>query len=141
LQYDPHASPGYSWHNEKLCYKDCQYLIKQSHLKSIVLSELHALPTIGHSWFQKIYERIKRSFFWEGMKQDIHIFVAKCDTYQHNKGETIKILGRLQPLPIPPNIWTNISMEFIVKLPKSGNKSIIMVVVDHLSKYAHLCAL
>jgi hypothetical protein len=32
-------------------------------------------------------------------------------------------------------------MDFIVGLPKSGNKSIIMVVVDRLSKYAHLCAL
>jgi IS30 family transposase len=34
-----------------------------------------------------------------------------------------------------------ISMEFIIGLPKSGNKSVIMVVVDRLSKYAHLCAL
>jgi hypothetical protein len=32
-------------------------------------------------------------------------------------------------------------MGFIVGLPKSNNKSFIMVVVDHLSKYAHLCAL
>jgi hypothetical protein len=32
-------------------------------------------------------------------------------------------------------------MEFITDLPKSGNKSVIMVVVDHLSKYAHFCAL
>jgi hypothetical protein len=32
-------------------------------------------------------------------------------------------------------------MDFIVGLPKSGNKSIIMVVVDLLSKYAHFCAL
>ena len=32
-------------------------------------------------------------------------------------------------------------MDFIVGLPKSGNKSVIMVVVDCLSKYAHLCAL
>jgi hypothetical protein len=35
----------------------------------------------------------------------------------------------------------DISMDFIVGLPKSGNKSVIMVVVDCLSKYAHLCAL
>jgi hypothetical protein len=42
---------------------------------------------------------------------------------------------------IPPAIWRDISMDFIVGLPKSGNKSVIMVVVDHLSKYAHLCAL
>jgi hypothetical protein len=32
-------------------------------------------------------------------------------------------------------------MDFIIGLPKSGNKSIIMVVVDFLSKYAHFCAL
>ena len=32
-------------------------------------------------------------------------------------------------------------MDFIVGLPKLGNKSVIMVVVDHLSKYAHFCAL
>jgi hypothetical protein len=32
-------------------------------------------------------------------------------------------------------------MDFIVGLPKSGNKSFIMVVFDRLSKYAHFCAL
>jgi hypothetical protein len=32
-------------------------------------------------------------------------------------------------------------MDFIVGLPKSGNKSVIMVVFDCLSKYAHLCSL
>ena len=32
-------------------------------------------------------------------------------------------------------------MDFIVGLSKSGNKSVIMLFVDCLSKYAHLCAL
>jgi hypothetical protein len=32
-------------------------------------------------------------------------------------------------------------MDFILGLPKSSNKSVIMVVVDRLSKYSHLCAL
>jgi hypothetical protein len=32
-------------------------------------------------------------------------------------------------------------MDFIVGLPKSGNKSIIMMVVDCLSKYVHFYAL
>jgi hypothetical protein len=32
-------------------------------------------------------------------------------------------------------------MDFIVGLPKLGNKSVIMVVVDRLSKYTHLCVL
>jgi hypothetical protein len=32
-------------------------------------------------------------------------------------------------------------MDFIVGLLKTGNKFVIMVVVDRLSKYAHFCAL
>jgi hypothetical protein len=61
--------------------------------------------------------------------------------FQRNKKETVKSSGTLQPLPIPPAIWKDISMDFITDLPKSENKSIIMVVVDCLSKYAHLCTL
>jgi hypothetical protein len=75
------------------------------------------------------------------MIQDVHNFVVECDVCQHNKGEIIKAPGTLQPLLIPPFIWRDISMYFIVGLPKSSNKSVIMVVVDHLSKYSHLCSL
>jgi hypothetical protein len=78
-------------------------------------------------------------FFGEGMKQDICTFVDECDTYQCNKGETFKSPGTLQPLSIPPTIWMDISMEFIVGLPKLGNNSVIVVVVDRLYKYAPFC--
>jgi len=37
-------------------------------------------------------------------------------------------------------MWTKISIDFIVGLPKFGKKSVIMVLVDLLSKYAHVCA-
>jgi hypothetical protein len=117
------------------------YLSKQSKLKSTVLSELHATPIAGHSRFTKTYERVKHSFFWDGMKQDIRNFVAECDMCQRNKAETVKLSGTLQPLLIPPVIWKDISMDFITGLPKLGNKSIIMVVVDFLSKYAHFYTL
>jgi hypothetical protein len=75
------------------------------------------------------------------MKHDIHNFVVECEVCQCNKGETVKSLGTLQLLPIPPDIWKDISVDFITGLPKSGNKSVIMVVVDILSKYSHFCAL
>jgi hypothetical protein len=80
-------------------------------------------------------------FFLEGMKHDICTFLVECDACQCNKDETVKKPGIIQPLSIPPAIWMDISMDFIIGLPKSDNKSIIMVVVDHLSKYAHLCSL
>ena len=75
------------------------------------------------------------------MKKDILNFVTKCEVFQCNKGETIKFPGAIQPLPIPASMWTYISMEFILGLPKASNKSIIMVVVDHLSKHAHFSSL
>ena len=75
------------------------------------------------------------------MKQDIHTFVVECDVWQCNKGETVKAPGTLQPLPIPPAIWRDISMDLIVGLSKYENKLVIMVVVDRISKYAHFCAL
>jgi hypothetical protein len=75
------------------------------------------------------------------MKHDVHNFVAECDVCQRNKGEIVKAPRKLQPLMIPPTIWRDISTDFIVGLPKSGNKSVIMVVVDHLYKYAHFSAL
>jgi hypothetical protein len=50
-------------------------------------------------------------------------------------------LETIQLLTIPLTIWKDISMEFIVGLPKLENKLVIMVVVYHISKYSHLYSL
>ena len=97
--------------------------------------------TLRNLGFHKTYERIKCLFFWEDMENYILNFVAECDTFQRNKGEIVKTHGALHPLPIPSSIWTNISMDFIVGLSKEGKQSVIMVVVDRISKYDHFCVL
>ena len=67
--------------------------------------------------------------------------VVECDTCQHHKGETTLLPGFLKPFPIPTQFWTYISIDFIEGVPKSGRKTIILVLVDRLSKYSHFCAL
>jgi hypothetical protein len=66
---------------------------------------------------------------------------VEFDVYQCNNGETVKASGTLQSLSIPPTVWSDISMDFIVGLPKSSNKLVIIMVVNHISRYAHLCSL
>jgi hypothetical protein len=69
----------------------------------------------------------------DGLKNDVQRFVAECLVFQKNKVETIKTLGLLQPLAIPSQRWEEVSMDFIIGLPKSEGKSVIMVIVDRLT--------
>ena len=103
--------------------------------------ELHTSPLGGHSGFLKTYHRVEKEFFWDGLKSDIQNFMAECLVCQQNKVETIKTSSILQPLSIPSQRWEDISMDFITGLPKSEGKSVIMLIVDRLTKYAHFCAL
>jgi len=61
--------------------------------------------------------------------------------YANTTRERIKFPSTLQSLMIPPSIWRDIFMDFIVGLPKSRNKLVIMVVVYHLSKNVDLYSL
>jgi hypothetical protein len=103
--------------------------------------ELHTSPVGGNSGFLKNYHRVKKDFFGDGLKIDVKRFVEKCLVCQQNKVETIKTPGILQPLSIPSQCWEEVSMDFIIGLPKSEGKSVIMVIVDRMTKYAHFCAL
>ena len=73
------------------------------------------------------------------MKQDITKYVAECDTCGRVKADHMRTLGFLQPLPIPIWKWEDISMDFIVGLPRmsKGYDSIwVIVIVDRLTKSA-----
>ena len=105
LQQDSSTSDTFSWKNDSLWYKDRLYLCKNSQLKQKILMELHNSPLGGHSGFLKTYHRVKKEFFWDGLKLDIQKFVAKCLVFQQNKVETIKTPSLLQPLSIPSQRW------------------------------------
>ena len=72
------------------------------------------------------------------MKIEIARYVAKCDICQRVKAVHLKSAGLLQPLSIPSWKWEDISMDFIVGLPKTSKGfDSIWVIVDRLTKVAH----
>ncbi|WVZ24525.1 hypothetical protein V8G54_003069 [Vigna mungo] len=75
------------------------------------------------------------------MQQDVKQFVQNCLICQQAKSVNSLPLGLLQPLPVQNQIWEDVAMDFITHLPKSQGYTVIMVVIDRLSKYAHLCPL
>ena len=74
------------------------------------------------------------------MKKDSKQFVRACLVCQKCKDENVKMLGLLQPLAVPDRAWKD-SMDFIEGLPKSFGYTVIWVIVDRFSKYAHFIPL
>ena len=107
----------------------------------MLLEEFHNSAIGGHSGFFRTYKRISAIIYWEGMRKDIQQYVATCEVCQINKYQTLSPAGLLQPLPIPTQVWADISMDFIEGLPKAQGKNVILVVVDRLTKYAHFIPL
>ena len=95
LQQDPSTSDTFRWKNDSLWYKDHLYLCNNSQLKQKIIFELHTSPLGVHSEFLRTYHRVKKDFFWVGLKFVIQKFVAECLVCKQNKVEKIKTPGIL----------------------------------------------
>ena len=114
---------------------------KDSALQTKLLNSLHQSAIGGHSGIRATYQRVKKLFYWTGLKKDVETFVSQCPICQRSKHENCKYPGLLDPLPTPDMAWQHISMDFIEGLPKSQGKDVILVVVDKFTKYAHFIPL
>ncbi|KAD5508860.1 hypothetical protein E3N88_16563 [Mikania micrantha] len=141
LANDPTSFPDFSMVGHVLLYKGRMVIPDNTNLKNRILHEAQFTPMAGHGGFLKTLKRASSYYFWPQMKQDISTFVQNCLTCQQHKYETLSPAGLLQPLPIPNQIWEDISLDFITGLPPSNKNDTILVVVDRLSKYALFLAL
>ena len=106
-------------------------------LRTRVLELHHDSISAGHFGIKKTTELISRNFWWPKLSNDVTKFIKSCDVCCRNKVPRHKPYGLLSPLSTPKRPWSEISMDFIVELPKSKDLTCIMVVVDRLTKMAH----
>ncbi|KAJ9518014.1 hypothetical protein QJQ45_004306 [Haematococcus lacustris] len=108
-------------------------------VKRALLYELHDTPMSGHGGIAKTYKAVSERFWWPGMHNYVADYVKRCHVCQRNKSSTQKPAGLMVPLQMPKAPWDSVSMDFVVKLPKTaaGHDS-ILVIVDRLTKMVHL---
>jgi len=100
------------------------------------VKEVHGGGLASHFGINKTIDLLKGHFFWPKIGGDVHKVISKCSICQRAKSQFHQ--GLYAPLPIPNDPWEDVSMDFIVALPRTQRgKDAIMVVVDRFSKMAH----
>ncbi|XP_024007306.1 uncharacterized protein LOC112083509 [Eutrema salsugineum] len=105
-------------------------------MRELVLSEAHSGGLMGHFGVDKILAVMMDHFYWPHMKRDVERFCSRCIQCHKAKSRSHPH-GLYMPLPIPNAPWVDISMDFVLGLPKIRHKDSIFVVVDRFSKMAH----
>ncbi|GJW33019.1 putative reverse transcriptase domain-containing protein [Tanacetum coccineum] len=102
------------------------------------MHESHKSKYSVHPGSDKMYQDLKKLYWWPNMKAEIATYVSKCLTCAKVKAEYQKPSGLLVQPVIPVWKWENITMDFVTKLPKtSSGQDTIWVIVDRLTKSAH----
>ncbi|GJW05196.1 putative reverse transcriptase domain-containing protein [Tanacetum coccineum] len=120
------------------CLKGRVWLPLFGGLRDLIMLESHKSKYSIHPGSDKMYQDLRKLYWWPNMKADIATYVSKCLTCAKVKAEHQKPSGLLQQPEIPVWKWERITMDFITKLPRtpSGYDS-IWVIVDRLTKSAH----
>nr|GEU36341.1 putative reverse transcriptase domain-containing protein [Tanacetum cinerariifolium] len=107
-------------------------------IRDMIMHESHKSKYSIHLGSDKMYQDLKKLYWWPNMKADIATFVSKCLTCAKVKNEQQKPSDLLQQPEILELKWEKITMDFVSGLPKtlSGYDS-IWVIVDRLTKSAH----
>jgi len=131
----------FSVHHDLLFFCHQVFLPDTNNFRNCILQELHESPTTGHSGIKPTLARIAAAFYWLGWTRDVKNYIQQCTTCQRNKYLPTKPHGLLQPPSLPNQVWEDLSMDFITHLPASVGHSVIWVICDRLTKYAHFLAL
>jgi hypothetical protein len=121
-----------------LWFMDRLVVSKDFELRCKIMDEAHRSWYSIQSGTNKMYQDLKKNFWWTRMKREIAKYVAKCDTCWRVKADHLRLARNLQPLSIPEWKWKNICVDFIVGLPlNSSGYNFIWVIVDCLTNSTH----
>ncbi|GKC86292.1 putative reverse transcriptase domain-containing protein [Tanacetum coccineum] len=129
-KWEPHA-------DRTLCLNGRSWLPCYGDMRTVIMHESHKSKYSIHPGSDKMYQDMKKLYWWPNMEADITTYVTKCLTCDRVKAEHERPSGLLVQPEIPQWKWDNITMDFVKKLPKSSQGyDIIWVIIDRLTKSA-----
>ncbi|GJR53619.1 putative reverse transcriptase domain-containing protein [Tanacetum coccineum] len=120
-----------------LCLNGRSWLPCYGDLRTVIMHESHKSKYSIHPGANKMYQDLKKLYWWPNMKANIATYVSKCLTCARVKAEHQRPSGLLVQPKIPEWKWDNITMDFVTKLPRSSQGyDTIWVIVDRLTNSA-----
>jgi hypothetical protein len=125
----------------RIYYQDCLFAPPDNELCTQILYRTHSTGPAGHPGHVKTLNLITWSYWWPRISRDVEEYVKACELYVRTKSSRSALPGFLQPLPVPFQAWSDISVDYITPLPtceRDGWKyKHILVVVCRLTKIRH----
>ncbi|GJU89629.1 RNA-directed DNA polymerase [Tanacetum coccineum] len=102
-----------------------------------IILEGHAGGLAGHFGRDKTLALLPEQFYWPKMERDVNRLLERCRTCHiaktHSSNE-----GLYTPLFVPVAPWEDVSLDFVLGLPRTQRaKDSVMVVVDRFLKMAY----
>ncbi|GJU04278.1 putative reverse transcriptase domain-containing protein [Tanacetum coccineum] len=107
--------------DETRCIKNRSWLPFFSDLRDLIMHESYKLKYSIHPGSDKMYQDLKKLYWWPNMKAIIAEYVGKCLTCSRVKAQCQKPSGLLIQREIPTWKWERIKMDFVTKLPKTSS--------------------
>lgn len=122
----------------RLFYRKRFFVPHCNKLKLHLLRNHHDPPIHGHPEYKGMYVKLLENYFWNIMKEDCRRYAVNCSICRRSKAYNDQKQGLLAPLPIPQRKWRDLSLDFVVKLPKCHRRGRtyenILMIVDRLTK-------
>ncbi|KAK8708384.1 hypothetical protein V6N13_059426 [Hibiscus sabdariffa] len=104
--------------------------IPQGSIREFLVHESHSGGLMGHFGVTKTLDMVMEHFFWPHMHKMVEKVCSSCITCKQAKSKVLPN-GLYTPLPIPSLPWVDLSMDFILGLPRTKkSRDSIFVVVD-----------
>ncbi|GFU96438.1 retrovirus-related Pol polyprotein from transposon 412 [Trichonephila clavipes] len=126
-------------HLESICGENVKQVVLPTCKREEVMRVAHEIPLAGHLGESKTKQRIKYSFFWPKLKQDVRSFCQSCKTCQLRRGLTYRDRIPITPIVRPENPFEVWSVDCIGPLEPSSRRGHTAAVAEWYRYWTVVC--